>query len=172
MSIEIQDFGYDDIFNKIDDLTKMDVEVGYSKQSGGFGVTELAIVQEMGAKIPVTEKMRKYLASQGMFLKKSTTEIIIPARPFVRDSFDNNEKDLGERGIKLLAKYFEDKIDLELMLEVWGDEYRNMMRNGVITRELGFKENHPFTIERKGSETPLIDSKRMLNSAEVMVKEK
>ncbi len=172
--IEIQDIdnGFDDFFDKVDDLTRLDVDVGYTKSSGGFGVTELAIVQEMGTKIQVTDKMRGYLGSQGLHLKKSTTEITIPARPFVRDSFDNNEESIGDTGQKLLDKYLDDKFDLETMLEVWGDDYRNIMRNGVVTRELGLAENHPFTIERKGSDTPLVSTKHMLNSAEVEVNTK
>lgn len=174
MSAEIidQDTGFDDFFSKVDDLTRMDVDVGYSKPSGGFGVTELAIVQEFGTKIQVTKKMRGFLGSQGLHLKASTTEITIPARPFVRDSFDNNEEELGEKGEKLLDKYLDDKIELEPMLEIWGDEYRNMMRNGVVTRELGLADNHPFTRERKGSDTPLVSTKHMLNSADITVNTK
>jgi hypothetical protein len=167
-----QDFGFDNLLDRVGDLTKMDVDVGYAKPSGGFGVTELAIVQEMGTTIKVTEKMRKYLSSQGLHLKKTTTEITIPSRPFVRESFDNNKDELGEKGIKLLIKYLDEKLELEPLLEVWGDEYRNIMRNGVTTRELSLAENHPFTIQKKGSDTPLINTKRMLNAAEVTVNTK
>jgi len=42
-------------------------------------------VHEFGAVIPVTERMRRFLAAvKGMHLRKSTTSIHIPKRPFMR----------------------------------------------------------------------------------------
>ena len=44
--------------------------------------TTVARTQEYGAVIRVTDKMRKFLASQGIFLRADTTHITIPARYF------------------------------------------------------------------------------------------
>ncbi len=42
-------------------------------------------IQEWGAVIPVTEKMRNYFSSIGIFLKSTTLQLVIPARrPFQR----------------------------------------------------------------------------------------
>ena len=41
---------------------------------------------EYGAVIRVTPKMRSYLGSQGIHLRKETETLRIPARPFIEDS--------------------------------------------------------------------------------------
>lgn len=171
MSVEIEekDFGLDDILDDIASAKGRNALAGYHNRGGGFNVAALALVQEMGAEIQVTEKMRRFLATQGLFLKKSTTKITIPARPSVRESFDNNVDDLGEKGSKLFGSYLEGKIDLETALEVWGDDFLNILRNSITSRELDLAPNHPFTTERKGSDTPLVDSSRMINSSTVEI---
>lgn len=40
------------------------------------------LYNERGARIPVTPKSRAYLHSRGVHLKKSTTELILPPRPW------------------------------------------------------------------------------------------
>lgn len=44
--------------------------------------TLVAAVQESGATIPVTDKMRGFLASRGIYLKSSTNYIYVPGRKF------------------------------------------------------------------------------------------
>lgn len=145
------DLGFDDFLDSTKKLGLREVEVGYQQGEGGgqdgVDLTGLAIIHEMGSKD-------------------------IPARPFMRLSFDNNETEIGKTGAKLLDKYLDGKIDAELTLEAWGDSFRNIVMNGVVTRELGLKENAPSTIERKGSDTPLIDSSRMINGSTVKVDDK
>jgi len=104
-----------------------------------------------------------------LHLKKSTKEITIPARPFVRSSFDNNKDDIGDYGISLVDRYLDGKVDLETLLNAWGDFVKDQIRNGVVTRELELEPNHPFTIERKGSDTPLVNTGEMLNRIEVKI---
>lgn len=45
---------------------------------------ELGAIHEFGATITVTDKMRKYLHSQGLHLKKDTMTVVIPTRSFLR----------------------------------------------------------------------------------------
>ena len=47
----------------------------------GISMNKLGRIHEYGAKIPVTDKMRGYLAWKGLHLRKETKSIIIPARP-------------------------------------------------------------------------------------------
>ena len=52
---------------------------------GGAGIAAYAVWNEFGVpNIPVTDKMRAYMHYQGVHLKKDTTSISIPARPFMR----------------------------------------------------------------------------------------
>lgn len=60
-------------------------KVGYIQNSQ---MAMIAGVHEFGARIQVTDKMRRYLASQGLHLKKSTTHIVIPERSFLRTGTD------------------------------------------------------------------------------------
>jgi len=60
------------------------VKVGIFNHEKGY----IAHILEFGVSIPVTEKMRKYLHSQGLHLRNSTTEINIPERPLFRLVFD------------------------------------------------------------------------------------
>lgn len=150
MSVEDVDLGFDDFFSKIDELVSVEADVGYTQASGKSGdisLVDLASIHELGTKD-------------------------IPARPFMRLSFDNNAKEIGDVGVKLASSFLEDKIDVVQLHEIWGDFYRQEMINGVTTRELGLTENKPATIRRKGSDTPLIDTAEMINRSSVTVKEK
>lgn len=153
MPVEIIDIdlGFDEFFDSTEKLGLKKVEVGYQQGEGegedGIDLTELAIIQEFGAKN-------------------------IPARPFVRNSFDLNKGDIGVEGEKLLNKYLDGKVDADTTLEIWGDSFRNIMMNGVVTRELFLEENAESTIRRKGSDTPLIDTSRMINGSTVKVDDK
>lgn len=151
IEIQDQDLGFDDFFDKVDLIGKSEVEVGYTHASGGtsgdLSLLELAVIQEVGTET-------------------------IPARPFMRLSADNNENEILDMGVNLGDKYLDDKIDDQTLYEIWGDDFRNIMRNGVITRELDLEANAQVTIDRKGSDTPLIDTKSMINRADVMVNKK
>lgn len=167
----IQDTGWNELQDSIEDLMSMDVEIGYTQKGGGdgIGLADLAIIHEFGTKIEVTAKMRGYLGSQGMHLKKSTTHITIPPRPFMRDSFDNNVDEIGDTGVNLMVKVLEGTIDADMSYEIWGDSFKSIIQNGVLSRTLGLTANSDFTIERKGSETPLADSGRLINGSQVIV---
>lgn len=70
---------------------KISIKVGIigseaSQKVEGTDLTyaELGAVHEFGATITVTDKMRKYLHSQGLHLKKDTMTVVIPTRSFLR----------------------------------------------------------------------------------------
>lgn len=70
---------------------KISIKVGIigseaSQKAEGTDLTnaELGAIHEFGCTITVTEKMRKYLHSQGLHLNKNTTTIVIPTRSFLR----------------------------------------------------------------------------------------
>lgn len=51
-----------------------------------YGVSnnyKVAHYMEKGARVPVTDKMRAFLAYRGVFLKSDTDTIVIPPRPFM-----------------------------------------------------------------------------------------
>lgn len=166
------DLGWDKLQADLKKIEELQAETGYTQSGGDFGMAGLAAVHEFGANIPVTEKMRKYLASQGLFLKADTKVIKIPERPFMRESFDRNIDTITKAGYALADKVLIGKIGPELAYEIWGDSYKSELQKGVITKGLNLKKNHPFTVERKGSDTPLVDKGRLISGIETKVVEK
>lgn len=69
--------------------------VGVNRMSAD-GKANIAAVQEFGATIGVTDKMRGYLARQGLHLRRDTVAIVIPARPFVGPAWEESRDDVRE----------------------------------------------------------------------------
>lgn len=63
----------------------------------GKSVAQVATWNEYGTAIPVTDKMRGWFRHQGVNLKKSTTRIIIPPRPFMRNTVRDRQAEWLER---------------------------------------------------------------------------
>lgn len=138
--------------------------VGYIKN------TELAMiasVHEFGCQIVVTDKMRNYLAAQGLHLKKDTKYIIIPERSFLRTGADLHEKSVYEKAELLINDVIAGNISIDLFYEMLALELRGKIQEYAI--DLDNPANHPFTIERKGSSNPLVDSGGLIGSMEVEV---
>ena len=92
----------------------------------------------------------------------------IPARPFMKQSWENNEGKLKaacQRANKMISQG-ETAEEACKMLGVYGV--------GLIQREIrdgNFVPNAPSTIRRKGSSKPLIDTGRMRQSVHYVVKD-
>lgn len=105
------------------------VEIGWfedTKYSDGTSVAMVAEVQEFGATINVTEKMRGYFAANGFPLKKDKGQIVIPPRSFMRTTVDENQSEWKQHVKGDLAKTIENggdtiKVLDRLGLEVKGD---------------------------------------------------
>lgn len=67
-------------------------EQAYEKQPhSDLTNAQLGAVHEFGATINVTDKMRAFLHHIGIHLKKDTTQIVIPARSFLRNTLLSKE---------------------------------------------------------------------------------
>ncbi len=147
MSVQEEDYGWDKILSDLNSLKNMIVEVGYDQNSGDegtIGLAELASIHEFGNEH-------------------------VPERPFMRESFDRSAEQLTETGYTLADKVISGKIDPEMAYEIWGDSYKTAVQKGVIGQSLGLEENAQSTIDRKGSDTPLVDTGRLINGIEVNV---
>lgn len=122
----------------------------------------LAGIHEYGCRIEVTENMRAYLASQGLHLKKSTTHIVIPERSFLRAGFDEHRKEVERKTEKILGLLLNDEMSEDRFLRLLGILLKSRIQE--YARKLNQPPNHPFTIERKGTSNPLVDTKDMINS--------
>lgn len=127
----------------------------------------LAKIHEYGVTINVTDKMRGYLASQGLHLKKSTTTIHIPERSFIRNGWDSNANEILNRIEGLVADVVHGK-SVSHLTDGTGDLVVRALKE--YAKDLDSPSLHPFTIERKGSTDPLIDSGGMVGSIDYEVK--
>jgi len=136
------DLGWEDIFDSIIEDNDKEVEVGYynDEVEDGIGLAELATVHEFG--------------------------LGNPKRPFMRRSFDNGVKDIFRMEKELIGSMIDGNINKEQVMEVIGDFHKNQIQSGVVEKKLGLEANAQITIDRKGSDTPLIDTSRLINSTQ------
>ena len=132
------------------------VEVGVLKGEQKW----LAGIHEYGCDIPVTEKMRAFLHSQGLHLKDSTTHIHIPERSFLRTGYDKNRDAVMKKAELILADVAAGRMSAEAAYKAIGLELSSKIKDYAV--ELSAPANHPFTIDRKGSSNPLVDTGDMI----------
>jgi len=146
--------------NRIPDLLKRMKNFKATEVRGGVigkgHLNMIAGVNEFGMKIKVTAKMRKYLASQGLYLLKNTKHITIPERAFLRNTFDNK---------KTVAKIYEDSTKDIFNLDVKEKqitEQMGVLLVAAIRKSISSNikpKNHPFTTQQKGgkNKTLIVD---------------
>lgn len=142
-------------------ISKRVIKVGILGKAGSK-ILMIANVNEFGINIKVTPKMRGYLASQGLFLKKTTTEIKIPERSFIRKTAYEKEKDI----IKFLNKQFDllfnKKTDANKILRSTGEYCVGITK--VMLVSVREPKNHPLTLKGKAPKTnPLINTGTLVN---------
>lgn len=132
------------------------VKVGWredTKYDDGTPVYKIAQIQEYGARIPVTDKMRKWFAVQGFPLSKHTTEIVIPPRAFIRQTSDNNKKEWMRRFRNYLVKVLDGKLTFEQAMESLGVVIQADIKKTI--SNFDDPPNSPMTIAMKGFNAPL-----------------
>lgn len=120
----------------------------------------LAGIHEYGCHIPVTEKMRAYLHSQGLHLRKSTKVIVIPERSFLRTGFDLGEEQILNAVDKTVGRVLGGEMDEGAMLRMVGLLLKSSVQDQA--RDLRDPPLHPFTVKRKGSSNPLVSTGDMI----------
>ena len=129
---------------------------------GGGEQSWLAAIHEYGCRIEVTPKMRKYLAATGLHLKATTTHITIPERAFLRNGYDENKDDVLNRVDALLDDVIGGTMSTDQFFEVIGLLMKSRIQD--YARDLDSPPNHPYTVERKGSSNPLVDTGDMIGA--------
>ena len=62
-----------------------------ARNKDGQPLINIAAMMEEGATIAVTDKMRAYLASEGLYLRADTVALEIPPRPFIEPVFKSTK---------------------------------------------------------------------------------
>lgn len=135
---------------------------GKKIQVGVFGDKEadlamIAGVNEFGADIKVTDKMRAYLHYIGIHLKKTTTVIKIPERAFLRITMD--KKETIAKAEKFAERIFDRNQDPNQILDAMGASLVSSIQETIESNlQPG---NSDITVQRKGSAKTLQDTGRL-----------
>lgn len=153
---------FDEVYSKLEELFSKKINIGILG-SADSEIKMIAEVNEYGMNIGVTDKMRNYLASQGLFLRKDTTHIVIPERSFIRGGFDKNKETISDYIIKQVGNAVEGTITIDKAFHLTGEMASGLIQKYLIDTE--YPKNHRFTLEQKSPRTnPLVDSGRLNSS--------
>jgi hypothetical protein len=132
-------------------------------QQSTINMLELAQILHEGCRIRVTKKMRGWFGHRGIHLKASTTEIVIPARPWIDAANDKAAPVV----MKIIERAIDNAIDKQKSEGRAAWERVGLEVVGLIKKEmvdLRDPPNSQLTIKWKGSENPLIDHGHLLRS--------
>lgn len=146
-------------FAALETLNGRKVNIG---MPSGSKQAQIAAVHEWGLTITVTDKMRKWFIAQGHPLKKTTTQIVIPERSFFRSGMRDKGSGAAKKYTKLIAEVIKGTISVEQFLNGLGLEVTTVIKE--YARDLSSPENSGFTVERKGSSNPLVDTGNMIGA--------
>jgi len=162
MSMVIKDTNnIDKVMRNLKQLGGKQIKVGLFGEDDSELVM-IGAVHEYGTEIKVTPRMRAWFAANGYPLKKETTVIKIPERSWLRTGFDENVDKIAEKIEKLLPDVIEGNINPKLFMDAIGMEFAGLIQKKM--RDLKNPPNSQMTIERKGSDNPLIDTGRLVGS--------
>lgn len=145
-----------DMQKNLEALDGRKVEVGCLKGKHQW----LAAIHEYGCRITVTPKMRAYLHSQGIHLKKSTTQIVIPERSFIRAGYDDRIDGVMKHANVLMQSVLNGKMDEQKFLKTLGLYLSSEIKE--YATNLSDPPNSSFTVKQKGSSNPLWDTGQMI----------
>lgn len=145
-------FGFTDLtpegkkyFRELKKMTDMEIQVGFQgdqKYEDGTSIAQVAAVNEFGASD-------------------------IPERPFMRQSFENHEGEL-QAACDAAQRLVSSGGSAEQALQQIGVVAKGLVQDEIVNG--GFAPNAESTIEKKGSEQPLIDTGTMRQSVNFVVK--
>lgn len=147
----------------VEQLNGHSVEVGCNWMNSW-----LAGIHEYGCHIKVTKKMRAWFARNGYPLKKTTTEIVIPERSFLRAGFDEYADGVVELYEDELGDALGGTMPTQLFLQGIGLELASKIKK--YARDLSHPPDSRMTTECKGSSNPLVDTGTMIESISYEVK--
>lgn len=145
-------FGFSDLtpegkkyFRELKKMTDMEIQVGFQgdqKYEDGTSIAQVAAVNEFGASD-------------------------IPERPFMRQSFENHEGEL-QAACDAAQRLVSSGGSAEQALQQIGVVAKGLVQDEIVNG--GFAPNAESTINKKGSEQPLIDTGTMRQSVNFVVK--
>lgn len=144
------DRGWDEIIRQTQRFRKASVLIGF--QDGDVTKTEVKGQREKKGGVFMAQ-----IAAENEFGTKK-----IPARPFMRTSFDENRERIIKGVITQYQMVQDGKKDADQALGAIGEGIVSLIKQKI--RAIVTPPNSPRTIQLKGSSKPLIDFGQMINS--------
>lgn len=133
-------------FAQIEELKKLQVRVGFQRgktEDNGTDLVDVAVWNEVGLEN-------------------------IPARPFMRQSADGN-KNVIEKMCKAQLQKVAQGETAEQALNAIGDTQKGLIQDTIAKSKSWAEANAESTIKKKGSDVPLIDESRLLQSVSYVI---
>lgn len=139
-----KDLGWTAMRRRVAEIEASHVRVGIvgdaaNESDGGLTVAEYGAVNEFG-----------------------TDDGHVPARPFLRPTFDDQREQLVEMGKKLIGAVIDGKMRTEQALGILGASLASAVKRRITSNVP--PPNAPSTVAKKGSSKTLIDTGRLLNA--------
>lgn len=145
--------------------TKVRKLSGKTIEIGSFGKhAYLAGIHEFGCHIPVTSDMRKWLNHNGIHLKKTTTEIVIPERSFLRAGFDSEEEEIANQINIQLAGYLTKNARYDFFLKDVGKDVATKIQDFAKKLEYPPKSEATKLLEGETKSSPLNQTGEMIEA--------
>lgn len=143
-------------------------------ESSNISMGDLANVHEFGCQIKVTDKMRGYLATQGLYLKKTTEYINIPERSFIRSSWDENQASFINHVTKSVDKALQKGIPISIILDELGFEMKGKVQKFIVDGKVKpdiseFTKSQRKKGDKRKSPNPLFDNGDLIGSIDYEV---
>lgn len=153
-----------DIIEEIRRIENGSVHAGWIEGQTSDEILTRAGVHEYGARIPVSDQMRKFFAAMGFPLSERTTHVEIPERAPIRTTTEDpfTQKLIESEWERVIWEVLSGDLTANQALSQIGEtgvaEIKRHITDGLEP------ENHPLTVLLKGSAKPLVDSGQMLNA--------
>ena len=86
----------------------------------------------------------------------------------MRSSHDENAEEVLSQSERALSQVIVGKMSIEQYLDMVGRNYVTMVKEYIV--ELDSPPNHPYTVEQKGSDNPLVSTGGLVESISYRVK--
>ena len=129
---------------------------------------EMKAAQNSGVKVGIlSDETETYDDGADMLLVAAANEFgtadgHIPARPFIRGSYDQNRSGLARTAQRLWDQVLAGRLTTKRALGLLGEQHQGQVQEYMTA--LDTPANAPRTVARKGSSNPLIDEGRLRNS--------
>lgn len=117
-------------------------------------------IHEYGCDINVTPKMRAFLHANGLHLSPNTKQIHIPERSFLRAGHDKYSDEVLKKVEMMIGQVLSGKMSEQVFLDTAGRLLATKIK--TYARDVSTPPNHPYTVDKKGSSNPLVDTGNMI----------